>query len=139
MSEQFRFGEDLPAVVLAPAGDDLRDGLERGEPLDAVAPRRPAGRKGPRPVLALVGDTDVTEISATLDSANTATGNTVTTAERTALRAEEIRLIPDGQALVIYRNAPAMLVTLIPWTHRPDGGDIANAITRVRTARTHQP
>jgi len=42
--------------------------------------------------------------------------------------------------LVIYRNAPAMLVNLIPWTHRPDGDEIAAAITRVRTARTtHRP
>jgi len=41
---------------------------------------------------------------------------------------------------VIYRNAPAMLVTLTPWTQRPDGPDTAAAITRVRTARsTHQP
>lgn len=31
-------GEDLPAVVLAPAGVDLRDGLGRGEPLDADTP-----------------------------------------------------------------------------------------------------
>jgi len=63
---------------------------------------------------------------------------TFTTTERTALRAEEIRLIPDGQALVIYRNAPAMLLTLSPWTHRPDGPDTAAAIARVRAAR-HQP
>ena len=31
-------GQDLPAVVLAPAGVDLRDGLERGEPLDPDTP-----------------------------------------------------------------------------------------------------
>jgi len=41
---------------------------------------------------------------------------------------------------VIYRNAPAMLVDLIPWTPRPDGDEITAGITRVRTARiTHRP
>ena len=83
----------------------------------------------------LVGEVDLVQVSSTLDSANTATGKSVTLTERTALRAEEIRLIPDGQALVIYRNAPAMLVDLIPWTGRPDGDEIAAGITRVRTAR----
>ena len=88
---------------------------------------------------ALVGEIDLIQVSSTLDAANTATGRSVTITERTALRAEEIRLIPDGQALVIYRNAPAMLVDLIPWTDRPDGDDIAAGITRVRTARTTPP
>jgi type IV secretory pathway TraG/TraD family ATPase VirD4 len=118
-----RWGEDDGRQILANLNCSIiLGGLQDEKALDRFS--------------ALVGDTDVTEISATLDAANTATGNTVTTAERTALRAEEIRLIPDGQALVIYRNAPAMLVTLIPWTRRPDGPDIAAGITRVRTART---
>jgi type IV secretion system protein VirD4 len=88
----------------------------------------------------LVGEVDLVQVSSTLDSANTATGKSVTVTERTALRAEEIRLIPDGQALVIYRNAPAMLVDLIAWTHRPDGETIAAGITRIRTTRSsHRP
>ena len=49
-----------------------------------------------------------------------------------------IRLIPDGQALVIYRNSPAMIVDLIPWTKRPDGGEIAAGLKRVRAARIGQ-
>ena len=103
-----RWGEDDGRQILANLNCSLiLGGLQDEKALDRFS--------------ALVGDTDVTEVSATLDAANTATGSTVTTTERTALRAEEIRLIPDGQALVIYRNAPAMLVTLIPWTHRPDG------------------
>ncbi|HZM66073.1 MAG TPA: hypothetical protein VFC16_07205, partial [Nakamurella sp.] len=75
-----------------------------------------------------------------LDAANTATGSSVAVTERTALRAEEIRQLRDGQALVIYRNAPAMLVDLIRWTDRADGDDIAAGIERVRKARIgHRP
>ena len=123
-----RWGEDDGRQILANLNCSLMilGGLQDEKALDRFS--------------ALVGDTDVTEVSATLDAANTATGSSITVTERTALRAEEIRLIPDGQALVIYRNAPAMLVTLTPWTHRPDGPDTAAAIARVRTARiTHQP
>ena len=122
-----RWGEDDGRQILANLNCSLiLGGLQDEKALDRFS--------------ALVGDTDVTEVSATLDAANSATGSNVTVTERTALRAEEIRLIPDGQALVIYRNAPAMLVTLTPWTQRPDGPDTAAAIARVRTARiTHQP
>jgi type IV secretory pathway TraG/TraD family ATPase VirD4 len=118
-----RWGEDDGRQILANLNCSvIMGGLQDEKALDRFS--------------ALVGDTDVTEVTATLNAANTATGRNITTTERTALRAEEIRLIPDGQALVIYRNAPAMLVTLIPWTHRPDGDQITAGITRVRTART---
>src|SRR5664279_1792941 len=122
-----RWGEDDGRQILANLNCSLiLGGLQDEKALDRFS--------------ALVGDTDVTEVSATLDAANSATGSSITVTERTALRAEEIRLIPDGQALVIYRNAPAMLVTLTPWTQRPDGADTAAAITRIRAARiTHQP
>jgi len=122
-----RWGEDDGRQILANLNCSLiLGGLQDEKALDRFS--------------ALVGDTDVTEVSATLDAANSATGSNVSVTERTALRAEEIRLIPDGQALVIYRNAPAMLVTLTPWTHRPDGADTAAAIARVRAARiTHRP
>ena len=59
----------------------------------------------------------------------------VTESERTVLRPEEVRRLPDGVALVIYRNAQAMLVDLIPWTARPDGDEIAAGMRRVRAAR----
>ena len=135
-----RWGEDDGRQILANLNCSIiLGGLQDEKALDRFS--------------ALVGDTDVTEVSATLDAANNATGSSVSVTERTALRAEElrlipevratgarIRLIPDGQALVIYRNAPAMLVTLTPWTHRPDGPDTAAAITRVRATRiTHRP
>lgn len=84
---------------------------------------------------ALVGQVDMLQVSSTVDADNAATGRSVAMAERTALRQEEIRQLPDGTALVIYRNAPAMLVDMIAWRDRPDGADIMAGMTRVRAAR----
>ena len=83
----------------------------------------------------LVGQVDMIQVSSTVDAANIATGRQVTMTERTAVRPEEIRQLPDGTALVIYRNAPAMLVDLVAWRDRPDGADIMAGMTRVRAAR----
>lgn len=87
----------------------------------------------------LVGKADLVEVSSQLDTANAATTHSVSLTERDVLRPEEIRIIPDGQALVIYRNSPAMIVDLIPWTKRPDGAEIAAGVKRVRAARIGQP
>lgn len=84
---------------------------------------------------AMAGQTDVTEVTAQQDANGMSSGWQVTSAERTALRAEEIRNLPDGQGLVVYRNAPPMLVDLIRWTDRPDGDEIKAGIIRTRTAR----
>jgi type IV secretion system protein VirD4 len=86
----------------------------------------------------LVGKADLVEVSSQLDTANTATTHSVSLTEREVLRPEEIRLIPDGQALVIYRNSPAMIVDLIPWTKRPDSAEITAGIKRVRAVRIGQ-
>ena len=88
---------------------------------------------------ALVGKTDLVEVTATLDKATSTTSRSVSLTERDVLRPEEVRQIPDGQALVIYRNAPAMIVDLIPWTKREDADDIAEGIERVRQARIGTP
>jgi len=122
-----RWGEDEGRQILANLNCSLiLGGLQDEKALDRFS--------------ALVGETEVTEVSSNLDAANTATGSSVTVTERTALRAEEIRQLRDGQALVIYRNAPAMLVDLIRWTDRADGDDIAAGIERVRKARIgHRP
>lgn len=122
-----RWGEDDGRQILANLNCSIiMGGLQDEKALDRFS--------------ALVGEVDLIQVSSTLDSANTATGRSVSVTERTALRAEEIRAIPDGQALVIYRNAPAMIVDLIPWTGRPDGDAVAAGITRVRAARTtHRP
>ena len=39
---------------------------------------------------------------------------------------------------MIYRNSPAMIVDVIPWTKRPDGAEIAAGVKRVRAARIGQ-
>jgi type IV secretory pathway TraG/TraD family ATPase VirD4 len=87
----------------------------------------------------LVGSVDVTEVTTSMDAGNVSSGSQVTTTERTALRPEEIRGLDDGQALVIYRNTPAMIVDLIPYTARPDGDLIKAGIQRVRAARIGRP
>jgi type IV secretion system protein VirD4 len=87
----------------------------------------------------LVGKADLVQITATLDKATSTTSRSVSLTERDVLRPEEIRQILDGQALVIYRNAPAMIVDLIPWTERDDADEIAAGIDRVRRARIGAP
>ncbi len=122
-----RWGEDEGRQILAtPNCSLILGGLQDEKALDRFS--------------ALVGEADVTEVSSNLDAANVSAGSSVTVTERTALRAEEIRQLPDGQALAIYRNARAMLVDMIPWTDRPDGDEIKDGITRVRDARIeHRP
>ena len=76
------------------------------------------------------------EVASHVDAhSNVASQRMVSESERTVLRPEEVRRLPDGVALVIYRNAEAMLVDLIPWTARPDGEEIAAGMQRVRAAR----
>jgi type IV secretion system protein VirD4 len=83
----------------------------------------------------LVGKADLVQVTATLDRATSTTTRSVSLTERDVLRPEEVRQIPDGQALVIYRNAPAMVLNLIPWTERDDAHQITAGIQRVRAAR----
>ena len=83
----------------------------------------------------LVGNADVLQVSANIDAGNTVSGHCMSTNDMRVLPPEKIRQLPAGQALVIYRNAPAMLVDLKPWTTRPDGRDIADGIRRVRALR----
>ena len=87
----------------------------------------------------LVGNADVLQVSANIDAGNTVSGHSMSTNDMRVLPPEKIRQLPIGQALVIYRNAPAMLVDLNPWTARPDGSDIADGIRRVRALRIGPP
>lgn len=87
----------------------------------------------------LVGSADLVQVSASLDAGNTISSHNISTTEQRVMPPEKIRQLPLGQALVIYRNAPAMLVDLFPWTQRPDGADIAAGIKRIRALRSHQP
>ena len=85
----------------------------------------------------LVGSADLVQVSASMDAGNTVNGHNISTTERRILPPEHIRQLPTGQALVIYRNAPAMIIDLTPWTDRPDGPGIAAGITRTRAIRNH--
>jgi len=87
----------------------------------------------------LVGSADLIQVSASMDAGNTVNGHHLSTTERRILPPEKIRQLPNGQALVIYRNAPAMIVDLLPWTGRPDGPDITAGIKRIRSLRMGQP
>lgn len=87
----------------------------------------------------LVGKTDLVQVIATLDRNTSTSSHSVSTAEREVLRPEEIRQLPEGRALLIYKNAPAMLVDLIPWTSRDDADDIAAGIGRIRKVRIAHP
>ena len=83
----------------------------------------------------LVGSTDITQVSANLDAGNTVSGHNISTTERRVMPLEKIRELPMGQALVIYRNARAMLVDMTRWPDRPDGAAIAEGITQIRAIR----
>lgn len=87
----------------------------------------------------LVGKADLTQITAVLDRDVRSSSQSVSTAEREVLRPEEIRQLPDGRALLIYRNAPAMIIDLIPWTSRDDADDVAAGIRRIRAVRIAHP
>lgn len=87
----------------------------------------------------LVGKTDLVQVIATLDRDTSTSSHSVSLAEREVLRPEEIRQLPEGRALLIYKNAPAMLVDLIPWTSRGDADDIAAGIGRIRKVRIAHP
>jgi type IV secretion system protein VirD4 len=87
----------------------------------------------------LVGNADIMQVSANLDAANTVRGHSMSTSDMRVMPPEKIRQLPLGQALVIYRTAPAMLVDLKPWTARADGEDIAEGIRRIRALRMGAP
>jgi type IV secretion system protein VirD4 len=73
---------------------------------------------------ALCGDVELTQVSSSIDANHQSSGHSVSMAERTVLRPEEIRHLPDGQALVLLRNARPMIVDLVPYDRRPDGAQI---------------
>lgn len=85
----------------------------------------------------LVGSTDVVQVTSSIDAQHTGTGHNIALTERRTLRAEEIRQIPHGQALLLYRNAPAMLIQLDPWYERPDAAHITASIEHTRRRRLH--
>lgn len=88
---------------------------------------------------ALVGKADLRQVSSTLDRDTLTASHTVSVTEREVLRPEEIRQLPDGRALLVYRNAPPLILDLIPWTQREDADEIAAGIARIRAVRIAHP
>ena len=87
----------------------------------------------------LVGKADLRQVSSTLDRDTFMASHTVSVTEREVLRPEEIRQLPDGRALLVYRNAPPLILDLIPWTQRGDADEIAAGIARIRAVRIAHP
>lgn len=83
----------------------------------------------------LTGQVEVLELSMNHDQGGERTGTSTSTQTRPALRADEIRTMADGQALVIWRNAPAMVVTLQPWYQRSYGKQVTASRAAASAAR----
>lgn len=69
----------------------------------------------------LVGHVEVVEASTGYDRDGRRSSVSSSVHERRVLRPDEIRTLPAGQGLVVFRNAPAMVVTFTPWFERPGG------------------
>jgi type IV secretory pathway TraG/TraD family ATPase VirD4 len=67
----------------------------------------------------LVGTVEVREVTASYERQRLRS-ESVGLREKKTLRPEEIRTLPDGHALVVFRNAPAVIVRLRPWFQGPD-------------------
>lgn len=83
----------------------------------------------------LVGSADVVEVSTNLTAGRSQSGHTLSSNERSVMQSSEVRRMDDGKALVIYRNAVAMIVDMVPWYARPDGDRIGAGIDRTRRMR----
>ncbi|GAA2027409.1 type IV secretory system conjugative DNA transfer family protein [Pseudokineococcus marinus] len=70
---------------------------------------------------ALVGDVELTRATISYDqTTGRMTSSSEQLADRKVLRADEARQIPDGHALLIYRNRGAVLLRMTPWFERSD-------------------
>ncbi|MER5971626.1 type IV secretory system conjugative DNA transfer family protein [Streptomyces sp. NPDC002055] len=84
----------------------------------------------------LVGETDIKEISTSRES-NRLFAHTTSESERERriLRPEEIRQLPNGQALLLFRGAPGVIAELEPWDRRRDGQQLRAAEQATRARR----
>ena len=54
------------------------------------------------------------------------------------MRADEVRRMPDGTALVVYRNVAPFLVRTIPWWEREGGAALSEAAKKEAAARAER-
>ncbi|GAA1893143.1 type IV secretory system conjugative DNA transfer family protein [Streptantibioticus ferralitis] len=87
----------------------------------------------------LVGETELTEVSTQRDTSRLFGYGTVKNErEKRVLRPEEIRQLPNGQALLLFRGAPGVIAQLEPWDQRREGRQLRQGeqLTRQRRLGT---
>ncbi len=84
----------------------------------------------------LIGETELTEISTQRDTSRLfGYGTMKNEREKRVLRPEEIRQLPNGQALLLFRGAPGVIAQLEPWDHRRDGRQLRQGEQNTRQRR----
>jgi type IV secretion system protein VirD4 len=58
----------------------------------------------------------------------------VSTRDRPILAPDRLRRLPFGHGLLLLRSAPPIMLSLQPWTERPDGADLARSRAEVEGA-----
>lgn len=87
---------------------------------------------------ALVGKVDVQSYTSTFSAGQPGSGGSVSEQERHALRADEIRRLPEGTALLVWRNASPAVIEMQPWYERDDAEQIqADAAATAQRRREH--
>lgn len=86
----------------------------------------------------LAGTVDVLERTINRDADGERSGDGAQMQERKILRPHEIREMPDGRALLIWRNARGMLITLQPWYTRDYHDQVTQDVTDTRRSRAKE-
>ena len=87
----------------------------------------------------LVGIVEVTESSTSFDLDGRLASESTSTRERRIMRADEIRRIPDGQGLMIFRNVDPIMVQFTPWYEGKNGSTLRADAAASQARRTaHQ-
>jgi type IV secretion system protein VirD4 len=78
----------------------------------------------------LIGDREVREWSETVGAGASGHSMSSSTRYRPILEPSQIRRLPIGTALLLLRSAPPIMMSLRPWTARPDADELAAARRR---------
>jgi type IV secretory pathway TraG/TraD family ATPase VirD4 len=82
---------------------------------------------------------EVTESSTSFDLDGRLASESTSTRERRIMRADEIRRIPDGQGLMIFRNLDPIMVQFTPWYEGKNGSALRADAAASQARRTaHQ-